>query len=171
MKITKEYQQEQRRLHEEREDYGIASLQYVGIVDQFVRQLDLKSLLDYGCGKGRLGDNMTSQIAIWDYDPAIPGKDKRPSGKFDMVTCLDVLEHIEPECLDEVLDDLADYVGMFGLFSIHTGPAVKVLSDGRNAHLIQEKAAWWMPKLCKRFDVQKMNSTKNGFWVLVRPLT
>ena len=58
--------------------------------------------------------------------------------KADLVCCIDVLEHIEPELIDNVIFDLSTIVIKFGFFSIHQGPAGKILLDGRNAHLIQK---------------------------------
>jgi hypothetical protein len=78
-----------------------------------------------------------------------------------------VLEHIEPELLDTVLDDLQRVTMGLGIFTVHTGPAVKVLPDGRNAHLIQQPAQWWLPKFLARFELVAFNRMPQGFWVLV----
>ncbi len=42
---------------------------------------------------------------------------------------------------------------------------MKVLPDGRNAHLIQQPAEWWMPKILKRFELVTFNRIPMGFWV------
>jgi len=86
------------------------------------------------------------------------------------VTCIDVLEHIEPELLENVLDDLQRVVDKYGLFTIHTGPAQKILPDGRNAHLIQQPLAWWSEKLIKRFTILKQVSIGNGCLVFLKKL-
>jgi len=57
----------------------------------------------------------------------------------DLVTCIDILEHIEPELLENVLLELKRLHGRLYFFTIHLGPAGKTLSDGRNAHLIQNR--------------------------------
>jgi len=87
-----------------------------------------------------------------------------------MVACIDVLEHIEPDCLTDVLDDLQRLVLKYGLFTVHTKPAVKILPDGRNAHLIQEPMTWWQDKFDKRFKIVKHLEMDNGFIVLVKKL-
>ena len=84
------------------------------------------------------------------------------------MTCIDVLEHIEPDLLDNVLDDLMMLTDGYAFITVHTGPAVKTLSDGRNAHLIQKPARWWLPKLMNRFDLVTFQATKSGFNVLMR---
>jgi hypothetical protein len=82
-----------------------------------------------------------------------------------------VLEHIEPELLENVLQDLGKITKKFGFFSVHTGPAIKVLTDGRNAHLIQEPSSWWLKRLTDYFEIQQLQtlSDGSGFWVLTRP--
>jgi hypothetical protein len=67
-----------------------------------------------------------------------------------------------------VLDDLLMLTGKWGFFTVHTGPAKKVLSDGRNAHLIQKPAEWWLPKITQRWDLWKFDRTAQGFNLLVR---
>lgn len=52
------------------------------------------------------------------------------------------------------------------------GPAGKVLSDGRNVHLIQEPTSWWLEKFIKYFDVTRIMEHQmmgNGFWLAVKP--
>ncbi len=84
----------------------------------------------------------------------------------DLVCCIDVLEHIEPLYLDAVLADLRRITVNVGMFTIHTGPAMKTLTDGRNAHLIQKPSSWWLPKLCERFEITHLRDIGVGFWVL-----
>lgn len=76
-----------------------------------------------------------------------------------MVACIDVLEHIEPDYLEDVLDHLESLTEVILFCSIHTGPAGKTLDDGRNAHLIQQPYTWWLPKLWDRFEVQSFQVT------------
>ena len=83
-------------------------------------------------------------------------------------------QHIEPALIDNVLDDLKRVVTGVGTFTVHTGPAVKHLPDGRNAHLIQQPAAWWLPKILDRFELGMYNRLElerglTGFWVVVEP--
>ena len=83
--------------------------------------------------------------------------------------CIDVLEHVEEDFLDNILDDLKKITKKFGFFTIHSGPAVKVLEDGRNAHLIQKPPSWWLPKMCDRFEIKHVQEIPGGF-VLVTKL-
>jgi uncharacterized membrane protein YkvA (DUF1232 family) len=80
-----------------------------------------------------------------------------------------VLEHIEPQMLDACLDDLASIARKLVLVTVHTGPAKKLLSDGRNAHLIQEPPSWWLPQLARRFDLLHVQHVRKGFFAIACP--
>lgn len=168
--ISDDYLKLQQELHKN-PMYGFASKRYAGLVHNVMVQHDLQSLSDYGAGKKRLYSTLVEMGLeprdYYPYDPSFPEYgEARPA---DLVACIDVLEHIEPELLDNVLDDLQRLVINTGLFTIHTGPAGKVLADGRNAHLIQEGYDWWVEKLDKRFNIIEHTSEPNGFWVVVKP--
>lgn len=168
--ISEDYLREQQRLHENPR-YGVASIGYAPLIADLLRIQRLTSLADYGAGKRNLQRRL-SELGLNDfeylaYDPAFSEYGRpRPA---DLVACIDVLEHIEPEHLDAVLDELASITRRLGFFTIHTGPAVKTLSDGRNAHLIQQPPAWWLARLSERFDVIHLQDVPKGFWVLVAP--
>jgi 2-polyprenyl-3-methyl-5-hydroxy-6-metoxy-1,4-benzoquinol methylase len=166
--ISESYREEQARLHEN-DDYGVASTGYADFVSSFINQMGITEMLDYGAGKGRLAKSLkvNHDVEVRHYDPAIPEWSKKPDSA-QLVCCLDVLEHIEPEFLDDVLDDLQRVVEFYGIFSIHTHPAKKTLSDGRNAHLTQAPSAWWMPKIQQRFDLMIFQSAKKGFLLVVK---
>jgi FkbM family methyltransferase len=171
MLITEAYRAEQAALHA-KGNYGTASLQYGDTVLRLIQSSGARSLLDYGCGSKR---SLLQALALPEgvvyegYDPAIPEFSAKPI-PAELVCCIDVLEHIEPPLLDGVLDHLAGLCDPYGFFTIHTGPAVKVLSDGRNAHLIQQGPDWWLPKLRMRFELIRQAAIPSGFVVLVRSL-
>lgn len=167
--ITEAYRDMQRQLHEN-PNYGVASVQYAPVVAQVVQQARITSLLDYGAGKGRLGETLKGLVpwpmTLHHYEPSRPDWAATPQPN-DFVTCIDVLEHIEPELLSNVLDDLQRVTLKLGFFTVHCGPAVKVLPDGRNAHLTQQPPRWWLQHFIDRFEVQQMQRVPNGFWILV----
>ena len=66
-----------------------------------------------------------------------------------------------------MLDDLERVTLRHGIFTVHTAAAMKVLPDGRNAHLIQQPPKWWLPKITERFELMVFNRMPMGFWVLV----
>jgi hypothetical protein len=163
MKITPEYRELNRALHAGG-FYGISGAHWAKSVAGMCTTIDSRDVLDYGCGQRTLEKALG--FAIRNYDPCIDGLEAAPA-PADLVVCTDVLEHIEPQCLDEVLDDLRRVTRRFGLFVIATRPALKTLPDGRNAHLIQEGEAWWLPKITARFQIQKIDRTDGEFLVVV----
>jgi hypothetical protein len=169
--ISEEYRKMQQQLHEN-PGYGVASVHFAPLVAQIMETVGAVELLDYGAGKGRLGQTLQQQsklsLKIHHYDPAIPAW-SMPAAPCKFVACIDVLEHIEPALLDNVLDDLKRVTLGVGVFTVHTGAAVKVLPDGRNAHLIQQPPSWWLPKFLERFELANFNRMEMGFWVAVEP--
>ena len=172
MRITPEYQAQQQAMHENPKlNYGTAGAKYGDEVSQIIDLMEIDHLLDYGCGHNlslRNALHPERAFRYQGYDPGVPeyASDPVPA---QMVACIDVLEHIESECLDAVLDHLAELTEQVGFFTIHTGPAGKVLPDGRNAHLIQQPPEWWLPKIQERFELKGFNGRLHGFEVLVLP--
>lgn len=167
--ISEQYRQEQQALHA-RGNYGTASIGFADMVTELIDGTGAKSLLDYGSGKMcNLAKHIEPghDVEYIAYDPGVPGLDgiAEPA---ELVCCIDVLEHIEPELLDNVLADLRRCTQKYGFFTIHTGPAVKTLSDGRNAHLIQKPPSWWLPKIMETFTLQLFKALPNGFLVVVK---
>jgi hypothetical protein len=173
MTISKEYLTLQSTLHQN-PNYGVASLHFAPIVADLMAQTGCKSISDYGAGKKRLftalkemGKEPANYFA---YDPVFP--DYGVPKPADLVCCIDVLEHIEPDHIDDVLVDLHRITTNLGFFSIHMGPAEKHLSDGRNAHLIQKPTSWWLKKLTDYFEVLHLQSHQimgDGVWLIVTP--
>lgn len=164
--ISAGYRNLNSQLHQDNLAYGVGGGKYRDTVCRLAEVLKTQSVLDYGCGKGYLAKAMP--YPIWEYDPAILGKDAAPR-PADLVICTDVLEHIEPEKLPYVLSDLKRCTKKMGYLVIHTGPAGKTLADGRNAHLIQKGKDWWFSKLKKHFSVSKIFDTPPLLHVLVTP--
>jgi hypothetical protein len=170
--ISKEYLKQQQELHEN-PGYGVASLTFAPLVAKIINDNKIQSVSDYGAGKKRLLEGLKKaglkNIEYFPYDPAFPEYGEPRSA--DLVCCIDVLEHVEPTYVESVIRDLAAVTTKFGFFSVHVGAAGKTLSDGRNAHLIQEPSSWWLPKFCNFFDImhlQTHNYHGPGFWFIVK---
>jgi hypothetical protein len=163
--ISPEYKQQNAQLHEQRPDYGVSGAKWASMVLEYSNMLETRSVLDYGCGKRTLQDALGFDIR--NYDPCIPGYDAVPA-PADIVVCTDVLEHIEPECLDAVLADLKRCIKKIGILTVATRPAKKTLPDGRNTHLIQEQIQWWLPKLWERFHIVQFNDMGGEFLAIVQ---
>lgn len=137
-------------MHESNAAYGTSSAKFAPQITAMAVDFGCKTILDYGCGKGLLKKAMKASVI--EYDPAIAGKNSAPD-PADMVVCSDVMEHIEPLCLEDVLDDLVRVTKKWLFMTIATRPAVKFLADGRNAHLIVETLEWWRKKIEARFKI------------------
>ena len=172
--ISEEYLRFQQELHKS-PSYGMSSLEFAPLVAELVKQAGIKSISDYGAGKMRLLKGLKAKdvtpIDYFPYDPVFPEYgEPRPA---DLVCCIDVLEHIEPTKLNSVLEELASITVGLGFFSIHMGPAGKVLPDGRNAHLIQQPTSWWLPRLCEYFNILNLQQHEvfgSGFWCVVKKI-
>ena len=159
MLISEEYRNLNLELHQRNPHYGVSGQKWAEQISEICSAIGAKTILDYGCGKQTLGMAL-SHLLIVGYDPAIPGLDAPPE-PADLTVCTDVLEHIEPDCLDAVLDDL-ERLALKGVFlTVATRPAKKFLADGRNAHLIQQPAEWWLPKIMQRWHL-KIFHAKDG---------
>jgi len=163
--ISDEYLSVLRESHVKHPGWGTSAGKHADIVQFFVDQVRPRDILDYGCGKGELFRSMhlgdVDGDYLNEYDPAIVGREKIHQTMFDMVCCIDVLEHIEPDLIDDVLAHLGRLVGMIGYFVISTRPASHILPDGRNAHLIVKSANWWREQLIKHFGEVKMNVNRS----------
>lgn len=151
--ISKHYLEQNKILHQYNPNYGISGSRYKDHVLSLSQRYDSTDILDYGCGKGTLSKSLP--FPINEYDPAIEGKDSAPK-PADIVVCTDVLEHIEPDYLDNVLNDIVRCTRKVAYLVIATGPASKNLPDGRNTHLIQQKKPWWWKKLDPLFEIVDM---------------
>lgn len=136
-------------------------------VEHLIAEHDAATVLDYGCGQGSLARALGGRVS--EYDPAIPEK-SAPPVRADVVVCTDVLEHVEPECLGEVLDHLHDLTRKACFVVIATRPAKKILADGRNAHLIVEDDAFWRDQLEQRFRIVSFEPLTGEFAAVLIPL-
>ena len=140
--------------------YGSVGESFAGevcmVVAKILRKFSSCSMLDYGCGTGRLIKALPpiNGLTVAGYDPFVQEYSSEPR-PADLVTCFDVLEHVEPECLENVLDHLAELTQKVLFVSIATVPAAKYYRDGLNAHMIVEDYPFWYAKLRKRFIVAK----------------
>jgi hypothetical protein len=158
MLISNEYIKLNEQLHAEN-NFGISGHKWAPVVEWLIQNYGIKDILDYGAGQQTLKKNLAhiKEVNVKAYDPAIPelAIDPTPS---ELVTCTDVLEHIEPELIDNVLKHIASISTQIIFLVIPTGPASKFLADGRNAHLIQKPISWWLLKILENFNLISLNN-------------
>ena len=157
MIITPEYAALNAEMHRQRSDFGRRGHRHADRVINLIRKLGASSVLDFGCGKGTLAPALRDRgvtADIREFDPGVPGKDTTPE-PADILVCTDVLEHIEPDFLDDVISELSRLTLKVGHIVIATQPdQTKLLPDGRNPHLIVQDAQWWRAKLREHFRVR-----------------
>lgn len=171
MLITPSYVKEQWKLHAD-PSYGSGSHRHAYLVAGMACIEECKTILDYGAGKGTLGTVLRSAgFQVAEYDPGFPGKEATPE-PADLVTCLDVMEHIEPECFNDVIADLKRLTRKRLFVDIATKfTKFRWLSDGRNSHLLVHDVSWWTGKFTKHgFRVLREWNTGLAAWVaLMQP--
>lgn len=166
MLITVAYIEEQKILHKD-PAYGAGSHRYVHLLANIIKREGCKTVLDYGAGKGTLAAEMLKiGIKVDEYDPCVPGKE---NGRFpaDLVTCIDVMEHIEPQCIDHVIFDLRRmtlkclFLDIATKFDKH-----RWLTDGRNSHQVVEDDEWWKRQfIAHDFMVKQTWTTGLKAWI------
>lgn len=165
MKSIHSYQQDYQFLHSLNRDNftGRTILKHRKELQKLCSELEIESLLDYGCGKaGAWKDKMAVDsnndnacslaeylnvpiVAL--YDIGVPEYANLPVDKFDLVVSIDVLEHIPVETLGRVLSDIFSHAKKYVYLTIASYPARKLLPDGRNAHVTIRKPKWWLNRL------------------------
>lgn len=168
IRITPEYLALQKEMHARYTTYGNSAGQHAARVFMAAAQLHRRygscRVLDYGSGPGNLFKSMNKcfpqieGVTLHEYEPAIEGKDAEPS-RADLVFCGDVMEHIEPECVDAVIQHLSDLTEQILIVVISLVPAKKNLSDGRNAHICVQKKDWWLSKLRRHFIIAEESAS------------
>lgn len=146
MTITADYQQMLKEMHNDNPNWGKTNNIPQPVID-CIEKYQIKSILDFGCGKGETLKQIKEKypsIKTYGYDPAY---DSFMPDKVDMIISKDVLEHIEPEELDSTIEDLRNRCNIVQYHLIACHKATAVLPDGRNAHLIIKTPDWWQRKL------------------------
>jgi hypothetical protein len=164
--ISDAYREQNRLLHLTQADYGSGSgLKYEKFIREVMSKTGSVTVLDYGCGKGTLGEAFGD--CVTNYDPAVEkwAGDPAPA---DLVVCTDVLEHVEPEYLQDVMDHLRSLARRAAFIVVSCRPARRQLPDGRNAHLTVEPPEWWEAHIRGRFRVLSKHVGPDSLMVLCR---
>lgn len=163
--ITTEYQQQLVELHK-KQKWGNQGWKALPTLLSMILQYRVKHprVLDFGAGECTLEQNAKwslPQVKVVSYDPGMFGINKLPEGPFDFVICTDVMEHVEPQHVEETLDYLRNVTTHATYFIIACSKAKTILPDGRNAHLTIETPQWWHYKLASRWGELERTEDKN----------
>mgnify|MGYP002152376987 CR=1 FL=1 len=142
--ISKEYIRLNKIAHKDPK-YGTAGRKNAPYVQALLDAMQPATWLDYGCGKQTLRAAVRFDGRYVGYDPAIHGCGyKEPA---ELVTCTDVLEHVEPDHIDAVLDDIFGLAGRAVYVVISCSQGTRVLEDGKPAHRFVKSPDWWSKRL------------------------
>ena len=160
MLVSDEYRTTLKETHKSAGEKGwgnTANTKYYKVITDLIERRKCSEILDYGAGWGGLKHSLSTDmpdLIVHEYEPSrddVSGLAK----PCEFVVCCDVLEHVEPDLLEDVLDDLERVVSDTAYFTIFFHPALRTLSDGRNAHLIVKPFEWWLRKLSHRFYIRQ----------------
>jgi len=138
---------------------GEALAEYKHNIFNLIKENNIKTILDYGCGKAKFHSILFNNkkipgspmgINITSYDPAVAQFSNKPTGQYDLVLCIDVMEHVQEDKVDEVLKDIFTYSNKVFL-TITCYAATQILTNGKNAHYTVREPNWWKEKL-KAYD-------------------
>lgn len=166
MRISPEYLAQNEQLHRDSSFYGASGHKNFWIVKDLLEKYP-GEVLDYGCGKAGLKHKLGEVVR--NYDPAVPEYSVDPE-PADIVVCADVMEHIEPECVDDVLSHIQSLAKKAAYFLVALNESKKFLPDGRNTHICLRPVEWWDEKLSKYFQVKTKEVTEHGVRYVVEPL-
>ena len=154
-------------LHQTTPNYGDSHTYINTLLPEFLSQLlahlKISTVLDYGCGKGVLLDKFKSfdnKIDWRGYDPFFP-KYKMEPRPANVLISLQALEHIEKDEVHNVLQHLISLTENFFFLDIDLKPAVKTLSDGRNAHTCIAPPDWWAGQISQKCSYMSMKISKS----------
>lgn len=140
---------------------------------QWKNYFNNKNVLDCGCGRGpylcawNVIDveafgfdkskfavmnpiNANTQMMVGDI------LDEPLNKRYDLVTVIDILEHLEYEDLSKALENIKAMTNKHVLFSIPFIGDPNLDTD--STHIIRETKEWWIDKLSEYFDIKKTPS-------------
>lgn len=140
-------------LYKIKKNYGKTSIKLYDMLEKIINDLNILSVLDYGCGKSKLLDliKKNKKIKIYRYDPAIKKYSKLTKNKTDLVICTDVLQHVPLYDLDRVLKEIKSK-GVYILFYIKCTNHKTKLPNKTYANCTVYDKKWWLEKLSNYYD-------------------
>ena len=142
---------------------GKSTLAFAPIIKEIIKKENINNMIDYGCGKGNFysksfdlkGKLIPPLRKFWDieiklYDPCYEKYSKFEKDEtFDLLICIDVLEHIPETDIEWILDRFFKISKKYIFINVACYEAIALLPDGENAHINIQKPIWWSNKLEK----------------------
>lgn len=141
--------------------HGGSTREFAKIIKKIIQKNKIESMLDYGCGKGFFYDNsfylkeekIESLKKLWKikidlYDPCYEKYSNLSlKNTYDLLICIDVLEHIPREDINWVLDKIFSISKKYIFLNVACYYANALLPDGSNAHINVNDKEWWFNKI------------------------
>ncbi len=138
---------------------------------QWIKAFDPITVLDLGCGLGHYGYAMTTMYedieylgiekSMWAKNNSYKELDIRQGQiqipqsyikeEYNLVLCIDILEHLKEEDLEKSLVNIKNYGKNF-IFSIPFLGDPNLEADP--THIIKKTKKWWVDKLSKYFKIE-----------------
>ena len=140
---------------------GHSTLAFAKLIRDIINKNQIKSMLDYGSGKGFYYENpfniknlkIDSLKKYWDieidlFDPCYKKNSLIDENKlYDLVISIDVLEHIPSQDIGWVLEKIISKARKFVFLNVACYSAVALLPNGQNAHINVNNPNWWHDKI------------------------
>lgn len=145
--------------------YGDTSIKRFPAIVPLAKPLRPANIIDFGCGQSRLAEILTryTKADVTRYDPAIPDLAKCPTGPFDLLISVDVLEHIPYSSMYDTLAAMRRLSDK-AIIIIDTRPSSTILANGQNAHVSLFDPREWLETLRQHWSYVQQIS-----WVQKRP--
>ena len=138
-----------------------STLIFAKLIKEIITKNKINTMLDYGCGKGFFYKNPSNQNGLeitslknyWGididlYDPCFEENSNLDENKsYDLVVCIDVLEHIPTNDINWVLEKLLTKAKKYLFINVACHPAIALLPNGNNAHVNVQPPKWWHEKI------------------------
>jgi len=147
--INADYKRQLQEMHAGNKKFGRSGEKKLKMIKRYLKEYTPTSLIDFGCGRGEMLPVLVEQYNIHaiGYDPGVVKFENIPTTPMESLTSTDVLEHVEPEMINDTLKTINTLFTKSAFLLIASYPSKKYLSDGRNAHLIIESFDWWKTKI------------------------
>jgi len=156
-------------LHQDKDGYGVGHKRLLENILKILRENEVSTVLDYGCGKGQLVRKLRENGFTCDgYDPAIEEFSSMPSRTYDMVISTDVLEHSTPGLIGGMLYQIRELMGGIGFHIISLRQSVNRLPDGSPCHFLVKPVSWWEGKLGQYFNLIEVKRSGTHMQTLVK---
>ena len=164
--FTKEFIALHKKYNENRKNVHDLTSKYVNEIVKLSEHLKTKDILDYGCGNGCVRNNL--EFDIKNYDPSRVEFDNLPE-PADIVTCINVLEYVEPSYLLNVINHIHSLTKKAVMFVINLKGDDKKLSPDIPYMITVREAKWWVLRLLLNFELDTLINHGDSVFILARP--